>query len=141
MDVMTSEQRSRCMSRIHQSNTKAELQVRRELWKRGARYRIGTNILGKPDLVFLGPKVAVFIDGCFWHRCPLHFVEPKSNREFWRKKIDRNVIRDQEVTHALESAGWLVIRVWEHEVKEGVEAVGERILREVALRRMIKCNR
>ena len=69
---------------------------------------------GKPDFVFPKPRLAVFVDGCFWHGCPKHATWPKTNRAFWRKKIARNRARDREVGHALRRMGWRVIRVWEH---------------------------
>jgi DNA mismatch endonuclease (patch repair protein) len=72
----------------------------------------------KADLVFLGPRVAVYIDGCFWHGCPEHATWPKNNREFWKSKIEENVARDRRVDTALEDAGWRVVRVWEHEDPE-----------------------
>ena len=69
----------------------------------------------RADVVFTRYRVAVFVDGCFWHRCPQHFNQPHNNAEFWRAKIARNVQRDQETNATLEAAGWAVIRVWEHE--------------------------
>lgn len=67
------------------------------------------------DLVFARPKVAVFIDGCFWHGCPEHFTMPKSHVDYWSAKISRNQFRDREIDLALASVGWAVIRIWEHE--------------------------
>jgi len=84
-------------------------------------------VLGKPDIVFVSARIAVFVDGCFWHACPEHGVRPKNNREFWRKKLDRNIERDREVNRLLAKAGWKVIRVWEHEIANGLDAVVARI--------------
>jgi len=72
--------------------------------------------MGRPDVVFPGPKVAVFIDGCFWHGCPEHYVRPRSRTEFWAEKLAQNVARDRRQTLALEAQGWRVVRVWEHDV-------------------------
>lgn len=117
-DVLTPEQRSFCMSRIKGRDTRPELRIRKALWSLGYRYRIGTGLPGRPDIVFQKQKVAVFIDGCFWHRCPRHYQAPASNTEFWEKKINRNVERDREIDHELACQGWMVKRIWEHEVKE-----------------------
>lgn len=73
-------------------------------------------VFGKPDFVFPGPRVAVFVDGCFWHGCPLHSTRPKSNAAFWREKLAANQARDRLVTRTLRQRGWQVLRVWEHEL-------------------------
>jgi len=119
------------MSRIRTKHTKAEIVLRKMLWSKGARYRLHQNMPGKPDLVFIKAKLAVFVDGCFWHCCPLHYTEPKTNAEFWRTKIDKNRIRDLETTAKLEALGWTVIRLWEHEIKEEVGCCAERILQKL----------
>ncbi len=122
-DVMTPEQRSRCMSRIRGKDTKSELILRRALWSQGLRYRLKSKLPGKPDIVFPGARVVVFVDGCFWHGCPEHATAPKTNRKFWSKKLKANKDRDLRVTHELEEMGWTVLRFWEHEVKQDVGAV------------------
>ncbi len=76
----------------------------------------------KPDFVFPARKLAVFVDGCFWHGCPLHATQPKQNAEFWRTKIARNQARDRLVTRTLRRAGWRVLRLWEHELTKRNEA-------------------
>ena len=102
-------------------NTKPELLIRSALHRRGLRYRkdlpirVG-EVRVRPDVVFTRPKVAVFIDGCFWHRCPDHATTPQRNLEYWLPKLQANVDRDQRVQVALVSEGWAVVRVWEHEV-------------------------
>jgi DNA mismatch endonuclease (patch repair protein) len=106
------------MSAIKGTDTKPELILRKSLWSLGFRYRVGHKLPGKPDLVFVSRKSVIFVDGCFWHRCPDHFRMPKSNREFWEKKIARNVNRDKNVTAQLEALGWRVLRVWEHDIKD-----------------------
>jgi DNA mismatch endonuclease (patch repair protein) len=110
-------QRSALMSRIRGKNTSPELVLRKTLWKQGVRYRLNQKILGvRPDFVFLGEKVAIFVDGCFWHGCPEHYVRPRSSRDFWDKKLMANVIRDRNQTLELERQGWTVLRYWEHQV-------------------------
>ena len=127
-DVMSTTKRSQLMSRIRGKDTGPELSLRHAVWALGLRYRLQQRI-GKvrPDLVFSRARVAVFIDGCFWHRCPLHGVMPKSNSTFWQKKLDRNVRRDNENTQALTAMGWGVLRFWEHEIEESAEHCAKRI--------------
>ncbi len=100
-------------------DTRPELAVRKAVHALGLRYRVSIRPLGDTrrtaDLVFPRAKVAVFIDGCFWHRCPDHFVMPKANRSFWEAKMQRNTERDRETDDLLAAAGWVVIRVWEHQ--------------------------
>ncbi|MFT7623790.1 MAG: DNA mismatch endonuclease (patch repair protein) [Myxococcota bacterium] len=86
---------------------------------------------GRPDLVFLGPRVAVFIDGCFWHGCPDHYVAPRSRVPFWSAKLLENVERDTRQTLQLEALGWRVCRFWEHEVYERLDEVVERVQKSV----------
>ncbi len=76
-------------------------------------------LTGKPDVVFSRFKIAVFIDGCFWHGCPRHCRMPSSNVNYWKNKIEKNKIRDKKITKALKMRGWQVIRIWEHEIKTG----------------------
>ncbi|MEW7988596.1 MAG: very short patch repair endonuclease [Candidatus Thiodiazotropha sp.] len=124
---MTPEQRSRCMSRVKSKNTKPERLLRKELWRLGLRYRLKNDLPGKPDIVFPGKKLAIFVDGCFWHGCPEHGEIPKTNKEIWKKKINRNIERDSENKNALISDGWTVLRVWEHELNEDLNSVAMHI--------------
>ncbi|MBY3115643.1 very short patch repair endonuclease [Rhizobium laguerreae] len=126
-DVMTPEQRSRCMSRIRATKTKPEMRLRKALWTQGLRYRVNRKLPGKPDLVFVGARLAVFVDGCFWHGCPIHGKSPKSNQSYWTPKIARNRERDVIVSAALQSAGWTVLRFWEHEIEADLGGVVETI--------------
>lgn len=100
-------------------DTRPEMALRRELHRRGLRYRVHAQPLPllsrKADLVFPAARVAVFVDGCFWHRCPEHGNAPRANSLYWSAKLDRNVARDRHTEAALTAAGWHVIRVWEHE--------------------------
>lgn len=127
-DVLSSSQRKYCMSRIQGKNTKPELRLRKALWACGLRYRLKNKRPGRPDLVFPGIKLAVFVDGCFWHSCPLHFKMPETNQTFWQEKISRNKLRDKEVNHLLKAEGWRALRFWEHEVKTDLSGCVERVL-------------
>lgn len=92
---------------------------------------VSNNLPGRPDIVYARSKVAVFVHGCFWHRCPVCDLGlPKTNTEFWRRKFERNVERDKLNRMELESMGWKVLEVWEHEVKQGPRLVAARIRRE-----------
>jgi DNA mismatch endonuclease, patch repair protein len=124
--------RSEVMSRIRGRDTEPERVLRRLLWNRGLRYRLHLRTpAGRADLVFSGPRVAVFVDGCFWHGCPEHYVRPRTSALFWADKLAANVERDVNQTSRLEEAGWRVCRFWEHEVFENPEAVADRITRAV----------
>ncbi|WP_372743554.1 very short patch repair endonuclease [Nisaea acidiphila] len=123
MDTLSQPQRSRLMSRVRSKNTKPELMLRNALWKRGHRYRLGKMLPGKPDVSFGRGRVAIFVDGCFWHGCPEHGSIPKTNTTFWISKIARNMERDRHVNFLLENMGWHVIRVWEHEIEHSLTSV------------------
>ncbi|MFF4560956.1 very short patch repair endonuclease [Streptomyces sp. NPDC001435] len=118
------------MSRQGSRDTAPEVAVRRLLHAAGLRYRVNVPVPGMPrrtiDIVFPKAKIAIFMDGCFWHGCPEHATHPKANAEWWRKKLDKNIARDGETTRHLESAGWTVLRFWEHERPDAVaRAVAE----------------
>jgi DNA mismatch endonuclease, patch repair protein len=132
---MTPEQRSRCMSRIRGKDTVPELLVRRGLWKRGFRFRKTTRLPGRPDVIFPTERLAVFVDGCFWHACPKHGVMPTNNGPFWRQKIGDNVRRDRRTTRRLKAKGWIVMRFWEHEVHNRMDVVLDRISAKLRARR------
>lgn len=115
------------MAAIRSRDTKPEILLRKALFRRGARFRVKYKLPGKPDIVFPGRKLAVFMDGCFWHGCPRCYKEPDNNREFWQKKIVKNKERDQYVSKVLGDLGWTVIRVWEHEIRSNLDEVAEMI--------------
>ena len=103
---------------IRAKNTKPEIIIRKLIYDSGLRgYRLNYRLLGKPDIVFPKRQIAVFIDGCFWHKCPKCFIKPATNKKFWGKKIEYNVERDKIVNSQLRKKGWKVFRIWEHEVK------------------------
>lgn len=108
------------------ANTKPELAVRRLLHAAGLRYRVAyrpeSSLRRTADVVFTRQRVAVFIDGCFWHSCPEHGTPSKSNADYWSAKLARNVERDTDTTRRLEAAGWTVMRFWEHEDPKDVAA-------------------
>ncbi|WP_291184811.1 very short patch repair endonuclease [Dokdonella sp.] len=114
------------MKKIRQRDTSAELALRSELHARGLRYRIQVPVLSKPrrvaDVAFKRLRVAVFVDGCFWHGCPQHATWPKQNAEFWREKILANQRRDRDTDKRLRAEGWEVVRAWAHESPERVAA-------------------
>jgi len=107
------------MSRVRTWDTAPELRLRRLLHGRGLRYRVNRGPLDgvrcRPDIVFGPARVAVFVDGCFWHGCPVHVSWPKANGEWWKRKIERTRDRDATTTRQLVASGWFVVRVWEHE--------------------------
>jgi DNA mismatch endonuclease, patch repair protein len=120
--------RSQQMARIRQRHTSPETLLRAELWKRGLRYRLHAKTpSGRPDVVFSSKRVAVFIDGCFWHGCPEHYVRPRSKNEFWAAKLSQNVGRDIRQTEELERQGWRACRLWEHEVFEDVARAASQV--------------
>jgi DNA mismatch endonuclease, patch repair protein len=110
VDVKTPEERSKNMAAIKNRNTKPELLLRKKLFKNGLRYRISNNLIGKPDIIFPRFKIAVFVDGCFWHRCPECYKKPENNALFWEGKILSNVRRDKLVNEKLIKDGWHVMR-------------------------------
>ncbi len=119
MDVVTPEKRSQMMAGIKGKNTKPELIIRKELFRRGFRYRLhGKKLPGKPDIVLPKYKTVVFVNGCFWHKHDCHlFKWPKTRTEFWREKILGNVARDKKNRDLLEADGWKVITIWECAIK------------------------
>jgi DNA mismatch endonuclease (patch repair protein) len=123
--VAASEAVSTRMRRNRSADTKLELTVRSALHRSGLRFRKGLRIYAgdvsvRPDIVFTRARVAVFLDGCFWHGCPEHGTRPRHNEGYWSEKLSRNAARDRAVTQALRRDGWTVIRRWEHEPAEAV---------------------
>jgi DNA mismatch endonuclease, patch repair protein len=129
VDVLTPDQRKFNMSRIRAIDTKPEIKLRKLLRSEGVRgYRIHYKLPGKPDIVFTKKKIAIFIDGCFWHKCPECFHEPETRKEFWMKKIQSNIDRDHKVRGHLKEEGWTVVRIWEHEIKKEPEKAVKKII-------------
>jgi DNA mismatch endonuclease (patch repair protein) len=107
------------MQRQRRRDTRPELELRRALHAAGFRYRVERPVIPgmrrRADVVFGPAKVAVFVDGCFWHMCPDHATFPKANADWWREKLERNRARDRDTDQLLHERGWLPVRVWEHE--------------------------
>ena len=120
----SSHETSRRMARVRQKGTRCEIELRKALHAKGLRYRLQVPLLTKPrrvvDIVFPSARLAVFVDGCFWHGCPEHASWPKNNADFWREKIETNRSRDVDTDQRLAALGWETVRVWEHE--EATEA-------------------
>ena len=116
-DKVSKEARSRIMASIRGRDTRPEIAVRRILWRHGLRYRThDRTILGRPDISNKRKRLAIFVDGCFWHGCPKCYREPETNRDFWRSKVDGNRRRREIVRDGLKRQGFRVVEIWEHEV-------------------------
>lgn len=125
--------RSEQMSRIRGADTSPERVLGSALRARGITFEEHAKTpAGRPDIVFPALRVAVFIDGCFWHGCPTHYVRPRTRTEFWSARLRENVARDRAQTRDLEAAGWAVVRVWEHDVFTALESVINRIVERLA---------
>ena len=128
----TKEQISYNMQQVKNKDSKIEILLRKELWERGLRYRKNVNrIYGKPDIAFIGKKVAVFCDSEFWHGYAWEITQDEfqSRRDFWIPKIERNIQRDKEVNEKLRSEGWIVLRFWGKEIKRDVATCADMIQR------------
>lgn len=135
----TTEKRRKNMQAIKNKDTKIEISLRKELWKRGIRYRKNVKgIAGHPDLAFISLKIAVFCDSEFWHgyNWEKNKMLIKSNRDFWIQKIERNMKRDSEVTKFLSDNGWIVLRFWGNEIKKNVCECADRIETAIKNRRI-----
>jgi DNA mismatch endonuclease (patch repair protein) len=121
------------MRAVRTHGTAPELDLRRELHRRGLRYRVNHRAIessrGRADIAFTRAKVAIFVDGCFWHGCPQHATTPASNTDWWVAKIRENQERDQRATGALAAEGWRVVRVWEHDDPVVTANMIERLVR------------
>ncbi|MEK3820315.1 very short patch repair endonuclease [Cytobacillus sp. FSL W8-0315] len=120
--------RSKIMSSI-KAVSKLESIVTHELWKRGYRFRRNVKgLVGTPDIAIKKYKIVIFIDSCFWHFCPIHGRMPKSNIDFWKKKLERNQERDKEHTQYYMQKGWHILRIWEHEIRKDFDNTLEKII-------------
>jgi len=124
------------MQQVKRRDTAPELKIRSRLHARGMRYYVDKaplrGVHRKADIVFPRVRVAVFIDGCFWHGCPEHIYWPKTNAGWWRQKIEANAARDRQMDARLRSAGWTVLRVWEHDDPDVAASWIERLVRNAA---------
>lgn len=137
----SSEEARRRMKAVRQRDTGAEMAVRRRLHAMGLRYRVDFPVLESPrrraDIAFPRLRIAIFIDGCFWHGCPIHGTSPKANAEFWKRKIEANIARDRDTDERLRGTGWVVLRFWEHEDPDDVAASIRRSVEEIRASRRI----
>jgi len=128
-DNLTKEQRSRTMSRIRSKWTSQEKKIHNYLKSNKIKHKMHPKINGKPDIFLSNTKTAVFLHGCFWHKCPKCYKKPKTNKKYWVAKIENNVKRDQKNSKSLKKLGFNVIHIWEHSVKDKFESVLKRILK------------
>lgn len=124
-DVFSRDKRSQIMSRVKGSgNVLTEQRLARVLGQKGiSGWRRRANLFGRPDFVFPKARLAVFVDGCFWHGCKIHGSRPKTNQKFWAEKLQKNKTRDQVVNRALRKRGWKVVRIWQHELAKPTAAL------------------
>lgn len=122
-DTLTKRQRSYTMSRIRSKWTKPERTMHNLLKGRKIRHKMHPNIEGKPDIILKDSKTAIFLHGCFWHKCPKCWIEPKSNRKYWIPKIESNVKRDKKNRALLKKCGWNVAVLWEHQFRKGDKTI------------------
>lgn len=135
-DNLTPEARRKTMQAVKGKGTRLEKRLFSMLAGMGLRgwTKNVDAVIGKPDVAFLGKRVAVFIDGCFWHGCPhCHRILPRTNRKYWKRKIERNIALAKSTNRRLRADGWVVIRIWEHQMKQ----VAERDKVKAALRRFL----
>lgn len=138
MDKLSKDQRSKLMGKIRGKNTKPEIRLAKSLYHRGHRYRKhNKKIFGTPDLSFTKHRIAIFVDSEFFHGKYWHVIEkrPKSNAEFWQKKIERNIARDKEVNEYLENQGWTVLRFWSEEIQKNLDEVVATIERIIIMKK------
>src|SRR3989344_8866992 len=124
-DAFSKKKRSQIMSKIKSRETKLELNFKELLV--GLRFRYQLKVIGRPDFASKKLKTAIFIDSCFWHKCPKHFREPNSNYSYWKPKISRNVERAKEVNALLKIEGWKVVHFWEHDISKYPDKCIEKI--------------
>lgn len=135
-DVFTKSKRSKVMSRIRGSGNKNTEIALAKLFRRNklTGWRRNNKIFGKPDFIFNKWRLAIFVDGCFWHGCPRHKTKPKNNRVFWHVKLSSNKSRDVIVTRTLRKSGWKVLRIWEHELaKKNEQRLVQRLRRAIKI--------
>lgn len=128
-DNLTKEQRSYCMSRIRSKWTVQEKNIHNFLKGHKIKHKMHPNIEGCPDILLTKTKTTVFLQGCFWHKCPKCYKEPKSRKEYWLPKIEKNRRRDRKNAKLLKSKGFKVLKIWEHEIKKDFDKVLNRLVK------------
>lgn len=127
-DRFSKEIRSKIMASIRSKDTKPEMTIRKLVWASGKRYRVhDRTVIGTPDMSNKRKKVAIFIDGCFWHGCARCYTEPRTNSEFWKGKIMANRKRRDTVVFELKNMNWKVLEFWEHQIRENPKIASEEI--------------
>ena len=117
------------MQAVKSKDTKLENSVTRKLWSEGIRFRRNVNDLkGKPDIAIKKYKIVIFLDSCFWHGCELHYRAPETNKEYWRRKIERNRARDLKTTNYYRNHNWHILRIWEHELRQDSDKTIKKII-------------
>lgn len=133
MDKVDKKTRSLIMSRVKSKDSKIETILRNLLTRKGLRFgKNSSKYFGKPDIIFVSKKTAVFLDSCFWHGCKSHCRLPESNAEYWREKISNNRKRDMTVNKEYKKMGWKVVRIWEHNLKKNGEKIASKIATTIA---------
>ena len=120
-DTFSKKKRSQIMSKVRSKNTSLELNFKKLIRKLKFEYQ--PKIFGKPDFASKKLRIAIFIDSCFWHKCPKHFRKPSANSSYWTQKINRNVERAKEVNNYLKKDGWKILRFWEHDLKNNSKKI------------------
>lgn len=130
-DTFTKQQRSRIMAAIRGRGNKATELLLARLFRKGGLtgWRRHPKMLGRPDFIFAKERVAIFVDGCFWHGCPKHCRMPASNQKYWTTKIQRNKSRDRQIRATLRAQGWKVVPIWEHQLKANPRRMLNRVAR------------
>ena len=128
VDNLTKEQRSKCMSRIRSKWTVQEVKIHNYLKGNKIKHKMHPRLIGKPDILLTNTNVVVFLHGCFWHKCPKCYKEPKSRKDYWLPKIDNNVKRDKKYARILKLEGYKVLKLWEHEVKKDFNKALKKII-------------
>lgn|SRR3989338_4646453 len=134
VDKFPKEIRSKIMSRIKGKNTRPEILLRKSLFNLGYRYSLKYRFKEQnfiPDIVMVSRKTCIFVDGCFWHKCPKCYKEPLSNRKYWVPKMIRNSNRDKMQGRYLKKNGWKVIRIWEHQINDNLDETVEMVVKRI----------
>lgn len=132
MDKVSKEIRSKTMRAVRSNNSKMEVAFRRLLFSKGIRYRKNVSDLpGKPDIAIKNKKLVIFLDSCFWHGCPQHLRRPQSNQDYWNRKVEINIERDQKINSEYKKLKWKILRFWEHEIKNNAGECINTLLKEL----------
>ena len=127
VDNLTKRQRSHCMSKIRSKWTAQEKKIHNFLKGNKIKHKMHPNLFGSPDILLTKTNTIIFLNGCFWHRCPKCFKKPKSNRSYWTKKIMNNVSRDKSVQSSLKKDGYKIRIIWEHDINNNIKTIVEKL--------------